>query len=67
MKTSNNNLENVSMFIRKGEKIALVGASGSGKSTLLKMLCGFIRAQNGVYNLYGHNIDEWNIDAARKY
>lgn len=67
MRTSDNNLENVSLFIKKGEKIAFVGASGSGKSTLLKILCGFIRAQSGVYHLYEHNIDEWNIDAARKH
>lgn len=64
--TANNILENVSMVIERGEKIALVGASGAGKSTLLKLLCGFIRAQSGVYHLYGHNFDKWNIAAARK-
>lgn len=64
--TSNNNLENVSMFVKNGERIALVGASGSGKSTLLKLLCGFIRPQIGIYQLYGQPIEEWNIAAARK-
>lgn len=66
MQIFNNTLENINMIIEKGEKIALVGESGAGKSTLLKLLCGFIRAKSGVYNLYGHNIDEWNIEAARK-
>lgn len=65
-KTSGNTLENISMIIKKGEKIALVGASGAGKSTLLKLLCGFLRKSGGIYNLYGHNFDEWNITAARK-
>ena len=55
MKTSNNNLENVSMFIRKGEKIALVGASGSGKSTLLKVVAGVMKPTKGKV-LVGGNI-----------
>lgn len=61
-----NILENVSMVINKGEKIAVVGASGVGKSTLLKLLCGFVKVKTGVYNLYGRSFAEWNADAARK-
>ena len=31
-------VENVSMMLKKGEKIAFVGSSGSGKTTITKLL-----------------------------
>ncbi|MGN0340360.1 MAG: ABC transporter ATP-binding protein [Lachnospira sp.] len=61
-----NVIENISIVIEKGEKIAIVGASGAGKTTLLKILCGFIKITSGDYKLYGTDISEWNIDEVRK-
>lgn len=40
-------IENISLHIRKGESIGLVGASGSGKSTLVDLLLGLLQPQHG--------------------
>ncbi len=60
-------IENMSMIISTGEKIAIVGASGAGKSTLLKILCGFVKISTGKYKLYGTDFSKWDIREARKH
>lgn len=47
-------IRNVDLSIRKGEKVAIVGASGSGKSTLLKMMAGLVEPSEG--NLYFNDV-----------
>ena len=40
-------IDDLSLFIKKGEKIAFVGESGSGKSTLIKILLGLLKYNQG--------------------
>jgi ABC-2 type transport system ATP-binding protein/lipopolysaccharide transport system ATP-binding protein len=41
-------LRNVSLAIRRGEAVGLVGRNGSGKSTLLKLIAGIHRPTSGI-------------------
>jgi ABC-type oligopeptide transport system ATPase subunit len=45
-------LSNISLTIKKGESIGVIGISGSGKSTLAKSICGLIPKYEGniVFN-----------------
>jgi len=49
-------LWDVSLDIRYGEVVALVGANGAGKSTLLSVLSGLVRARQGTITFAGQNI-----------
>jgi len=46
-------VENASFTVRRGERVALVGANGSGKSTLLYLIAGFHRPQAGALAING--------------
>ena len=51
-----NALNNISLSIKKGEKIGIVGKNGSGKSTLIKLLSGVLRPTTGEIYYYEKNI-----------
>jgi cobalt/nickel transport system ATP-binding protein len=55
-------LDRVSFRVRRGEKVALLGANGSGKSTLLKVLDGLVFPDAGTYRAFGADVTEDNLE-----
>ena len=58
-------LDDISLTIRRGEKIGLVGRSGAGKSTLVKLLLRFYDVEKGSIEIDGQNIDDVTQDSLR--
>lgn len=55
-------LDGVSISIRRGEKVALLGANGCGKSTMLKLLDGLIFPDRGRYRAFGYEVTEEHLE-----
>ena len=61
-----NVLDNLSMRIRAGEKIGLVGRSGAGKSTIVNLLLRFYDVEGGQILIDGHDISRVTQDSLRQ-
>jgi branched-chain amino acid transport system ATP-binding protein len=49
-------LQGVSLHVKNGEVVALIGANGAGKTTLLKAIAGLVEAQGGEVTFDGRAI-----------
>jgi putative ABC transport system ATP-binding protein len=56
-------LRGISLTIRRGEYVAIVGASGSGKSTLMNIIGCLDRLTAGTYWLYGEDVSQLDDNA----
>lgn len=56
----NNIINNLTLTVHPGEKLAIVGLNGAGKSTLVKLLCGLLDPTEGKVLLNGQDIREFN-------
>ncbi len=57
-RTTRDALNNVSIHIRRGEAVGLIGSSGSGKSTLVDILLGLLEPTDGRVLIDGHDIHQ---------
>lgn len=59
-------LNNLSLTINKGEKLALVGPSGGGKSTLIQILLGLYPVESGDIYFDGVSVSQIGFDKVRE-
>jgi len=58
-------LNNISLNIKKGESVALVGPSGGGKSTIVDLLTRFYDCSSGKILIDNKNLKEYKIESIR--
>ena len=61
-----NVISDLSLTIKKGQKVALVGLSGSGKSTLINLLLGLYPIEHGQISIDGNPIKNIKLRLLRK-
>jgi len=57
-----NNLEDISLTLKRGGSLGVIGATGSGKSTFVKLLLRFYEADSGEIRINGKNITSYDRD-----
>ncbi len=58
-------LRDVSMHLRKGEVLGLIGDNGAGKSTLIKIITGFHRPDEGKIFIDGEEVELKSVSQAQ--
>jgi ATP-binding cassette, subfamily B, multidrug efflux pump len=59
-------LRNVTLTVRPGEKIGVIGRSGAGKSTLVKLILRFYDTESGAIVIDGQNITDVTQESLRQ-
>lgn len=59
-------IRGVSLEVRKGQIVALLGANGAGKTTVLKTISGAMEPQKGAITLYGQEIQGRDPDVVAR-
>ena len=59
-------LSDISLSIKKGETIGIIGGTGSGKSSFINLIPRFYDISRGSIKLGGQDIKEYSLDSIRK-
>ncbi|MEW6499057.1 MAG: ABC transporter ATP-binding protein, partial [Cyanobacteriota bacterium] len=59
-------LKGISLHLKPGEKLAIVGENGSGKTTLIKLLTRLYTPASGRILLDGLDLQEWDVSVLRQ-
>ncbi len=51
-------LNGISLYVKKGEILGLIGPNGSGKTTTIKIILGLLKKDRGIVNVLGYDIDK---------
>lgn len=60
-------IDNFSLTVKKGEKIAIIGETGAGKTTIIKLLTRLYDVDSGDIKIDGVNINEYDKHSLRSY
>ena len=58
-------LRDISLEIKPGQSVGLVGRNGSGKTTLIKLLAGLYDVDSGRISYQGQDLTQWDAEALR--
>ncbi len=59
-------IDNLSLKIRSGQYVAIVGTTGCGKSTLMRLMLGFETPQKGAVYYDGKDLDKLELKSVRR-
>lgn len=59
-------IRDISLAVRPGEYVGIVGSSGCGKSTLMKLMLGFLGTTEGHISYDGIDITQYNLKSLRR-
>ena len=60
-------IKNLTFEVKKGQKIAIIGATGAGKTTIVKLLMRFYDIDSGSIKIDGVDIDEYDKHSLRSH
>ena len=63
---NNSVLQNVSLTIHPGERVAIVGPTGAGKSALIQLIPRFYDPDRGTVRLDDEDLRQWKVDDVRR-